>query len=587
MNPRFRKFISYYRPYRRLLFADLLCACLAALIVLALPLLARHLTGTVLASGAPDMLRQVFEVGALMLALIVAHALCSTVLDYQGHMMGTLMERDLREELFAHYQKLSFRFYDNHKTGQLMTRLTNDLVELSEFYHHGPEDVLLASIKFVGAFVILFSINAALAAPLLILLVLMIIYTLVLRQRLQRAEYASADRISDVNAQVEDSLGGIRVVQAYANERAERAKFAAASARFVDSRRAVYRADIWFYEPLGAFTLALPVLTIVLGAVMIANRALTLPDLLAFALYAAVLAEPIRGYLNVARLFQSGITGFNRVMEMLEIEPDIADAPRAAVLAQPRGRVEFRDVAFRYRDEHENVLEHLSLTIESGDYVAIVGPSGAGKTTLCALIPRFYDVVVGQVLIDGHDVRALTLASLRRHIGVVSQDVYLFNGTVAENIRYGRPDATFDEVVAAAKQANAHEFILSLPAGYDTDVGQRGVKLSGGQKQRISIARVFLKDPRVIIFDEATSSLDAESELAVQGSIERLGANRTMIVIAHRLSTVQNAKRIIVLTEDGIAEQGTHDALLARGGVYARLYGSMAHAEIQNPISEL
>jgi ATP-binding cassette subfamily B protein len=318
------------------------------------------------------------------------------------------------------------------------------------------------------------------------------------------------------------------------------------------------------------------VLVIVLGAVAIVNRMLTLPDLLAFALYAAVLNESIRGYLNFARVYQSGVTGFNRVMEMLEIAPDIADAPGAVALLNPRGHVEFRDVSFRYRNEHDNVLEHLSLTIEAGEYVAIVGPSGAGKTTLCALIPRFYDVAAGQVLLDGVDVRTIRLASLRAHIGVVSQDVYLFNGTVADNIRYGRLDASLDDVVAAARQANAHDFICALPNGYDTDVGQRGVKLSGGQKQRVSIARAFLKDPRVIIFDEATSSLDADSEMAVQRSIERLGANRTMIVIAHRLSTIQNARRILVLTDDGIVEQGAHTDLLARGGIYAGLYGVLS-----------
>lgn len=389
MSKRFRKFLSYYRPYLGLLVADLLCASLVALIVLVLPLLARYLTGTVLAGNAPDMLQQVLTVGAVMLGLVIAYALCNTFVDYQGHMMGTLMERDLRDELFAHYQAQSFKFYDERKTGQLMTRLTNDLFDLGEFYHHGPEDLLLATVKFGGTFIILFSLNAALAAPLLIAMIVMTVYALYSQRRLQRAEYASAERISDVNAQVEDSLGGIRVVQAYTNEAAERAKFAAANARFVDSRRAVYRADISFYEPIAAFTLLLPVLVIVLGAIAIVNRVLTLPDLLAFALYAAVLNEPIRGYLNFARTYQSGVTGFNRVMEMLEIAPEIADVPGAVALHNLRGHVEFRDVSFRYRNEHDNVLEHLSLAIEAGEYVAIVGPSGAGKTTLCALIPRF------------------------------------------------------------------------------------------------------------------------------------------------------------------------------------------------------
>lgn len=567
------KFLSYYRPYLGLLTADLICASIASAIVLALPLLARTITNDVLSGGRPDALNQISMVGAVMVALVALHTVCNTFIDYQGHMMGTLMESDMRDELFAHYQKLSFSFYDDHKTGQLMTRLTNDLESLSEFYHHGPEDILIATLKFFGTFVILLTINVQMTLILFAMMPVVLAYSLYTNKRLNRAMRASRDRIGDINAQVEDSLNGIRVVKSFTNEDVEREKFGRQNARFVAARREVYKSDAWFYEPLVAFTQLLPVIVIVFGGARIVNQTLSLPDLLVYLLYVGILIEPIQRYVNFARLYQEGVTGFDRFMDILEVEPEIQDAPDAIALPRVRGEIEFHDVSFRYREDQDHVLENLCLRIGAGEYVALVGPSGVGKTTLCSLIPRFYEVSAGEVLIDGMNVKDICLHSLRRNIGIVHQDVYLFAGTVAENIRYGKRDASDAEIIAAAKQANAHDFILALPNGYDTDIGQRGVKLSGGQKQRLSIARVFLKNPPIIIFDEATSALDNESEKAVRASLERLSDNRTTLVIAHRLSTVRNASRIVVLTEDGIAEQGTHDELLTAGGVYASLYG--------------
>lgn len=573
MTPRIRKFFSYYKPYRGLLAADLACAFVVSAIVLILPLCVRYITKDVLEGGMPDPLAHIAAMGAVMVGLIIIHTLCNTFIDYQGHMMGTLMERDMRDELFAHYGKLSFGFYDDHKTGQLMTRLTNDLESLSEFYHHGPEDVLIATLKYAGAFIILLTINVPLTLILFLTMPLMLVYAIYTNKRLHRAQRASRDRIGDINTQVEDTLGGIRVVQSFTNAQVEQRKFAHENSRFVAARREVFRSDVWFYEPLVAFTQFLPVIVVVLGGVWIVQGALGLPDLLTYLLYIGILVEPIQRYVNVARWYQEGVTGFDRFMDVLEVQPDIEDAPDAIELTRVRGDIAFHNVSFRYREGQDHVLKNLCLKIRAGEFMALVGPSGVGKTTLCSLIPRFYDVSAGEVTLDGIDVRDITLRSLRQHIGIVHQDIYLFAGTVAENIGYGKRDATREEIIAAAKQANAHDFIMALPYGYDTDIGQRGVKLSGGQKQRLSIARVFLKDPPILIFDEATSALDNESECAIRASLERLSQDRTTLVIAHRLSTIRNARRIVVLTEDGIAEQGAHDELVVSGGVYANLYG--------------
>jgi ATP-binding cassette, subfamily B, bacterial len=573
-NTRAKKFFSYYKPYKRLLLADLACAFVVAAITLILPLCARYITKNILASSnnAPNALTQIYTVGAVMLALVIIYALCNSFVDYQGHMMGALMERDMRAELFEHYQKLSFGFYDDQKTGQLMNRITNDTFWLSELYHHAPEDLVLTTLKFFGTFIILLTINVPLTLILFLFLPIMAVYAVYFNKKMNIALRTSKDRIGDINAQVEDTLAGIRVVKSFTNEDVEKKKFAFENDRFVESRKDSYKNEAYFYNGIVAFTQLFTVVVIVFGGASIVGGTLDLADLVTYLLYVGILIEPIRTALNFSRLYQDGVTGFDRFMEVLEVQPDIQDSPNAVDLARVRGNIEFRGVSFKYKEDHDHVLENLSLEIKAGEYVALVGPSGVGKTTLCSLIPRFYEVTDGQILLGGQDIKDIRLSSLRRNIGVVQQDVYLFAGTVADNIRYGKGNASQEEIIAAAKQANAHEFIMALPDGYDTDIGQRGVKLSGGQKQRLSIARVFLKNPPVIIFDEATSSLDNESERAVQESLERLSDNRTTIVIAHRLSTVRNAQRIIVLTEYGIEEQGTHEALITLGGIYANLY---------------
>lgn len=576
MNSRLKKFLSYYKPYWGLFVADLLCALLVSATALALPLCVRYITKTLLESTAPNVLPQIYGVGAVMLALLAVHVLSNAFVDYQGHMMGALMERDMRAELFEHYQRLSFRFYDEQRTGQLMTRLTNDSFDMSELYHHGPEDIIISLLNFAGAFVIMVNVNARLAWLIMLFLPVMALYVYYLNMRLKRAYRYSKDRIGDINAQVEDTLAGIRAVQSFTNEGREEEKFAHANTQFVDSRRDVYRSEMVYYSGLIAFTQLMPIAVIILGGVQIVQGALDLADLLTFLLYVGILIEPIRRFANFTRLYQEGMAGFERFMEMLEVAPDVQDVPHAKALTQVQGNIAFNAVSFKYKEGYDEVLKDVSLTINAGEYVAFVGASGVGKTTLCSLIPRFYEVSAGQILLDGQDIRDLRLGSLRKQIGIVQQDVYLFAGTVADNIRYGKLDACQDEIVAAAKKANAHDFIMALPQGYATDIGQRGVKLSGGQKQRLSIARVFLKDPPILIFDEATSALDNESEQAIRRSLERLTNNRTTLVIAHRLSTVRNAQRIIVLTEKGIEEQGTHETLIAQGGAYANLYNMQA-----------
>lgn len=572
MNPRGKKFLSYYKPYRGLLAADLLCAFIVAAITLTLPLCARYITKNILENSTPGALEQIHAVGALMLGLIVLYALCNSFIDYQGHMMGAKMERDLRAELFRHLQRLPPSFHDDARVGQLMNRLTNDTFALGELYHHGPEDIVLTTLKFFGTFAILLSINVPLTLALFLLLPLMAAYAVVFNRKMKAAMRRSRANIGDINAQLEDTLSGIRVVQSFVGEGLEADKFAAANERFLKNRGKEYSSEAWLYNGTVAFTQLFTAAIVVFGGASIVRGSLDLADLVTYLLYVAILVEPIRTALNFARLYQEGVTGFERVMEVLETEPDLQDKTGAQGLTQVRGQVTFKGVSFRYKEALPYVVQNLSLEVRAGEYVALVGPSGVGKTTLCSLIPRFYDVSAGAVLLDGVDVREISLCSLRRNIGVVQQDVYLFAGTVADNIRYGAPDASLEEVIGAAKRANAHDFIMALPRGYNTDIGQRGAKLSGGQKQRLSIARVFLKDPPVLIFDEATSALDNESERAVQASLERLARRRTTIVIAHRLSTVRKAQRIVVLTEGGIAEQGTHEALMVRGGIYANLH---------------
>ena len=572
MNSRTRKFLSYYKPYRGLFAADMFCAFVVSATALLFPLLTSYITKNLLGENSPDRLNQIYLMGALMLVLVVIQTVSNTFVDYQGHMMGTLMERDMRAELFDHYQKLSFGFYDDHRTGQLMSRITTDTFAMSEFYHHGPEDLTIAILKLIGVLIILIHINFQLSLIILLTMPFMTVYAFYFNRKMNAALTKSYERIGDINAQAEDTLSGIRVVKSFTNEAIERKKFATENNRFVDSRRDGYRSEGYFYGGMGAYTQLITIGVVVLGGVAIVHASLDLSDLLTYLLCVGILIEPIQRLVNFARVYQEGITGFNRFMEMLEVEPDIQDAPNAITLAQVEGRVTFKDVSFRYKEDYNDVVRNISLDIGVGEYVALVGASGVGKTTLCSLIPRFYEVSAGEICLDGINIKDVTLSSLRANIGVVQQDVYLFAGTVADNIRYGKLDASMDEVIEAAKKANAHDFIQALPDGYTTDVGQRGVKLSGGQKQRLSIARVFLKNPPVIIFDEATSALDNESEKAVQESMEALSSNRTTLVIAHRLSTVRNAQRIVVLTDNGIDEQGTHEELIASEGTYANLY---------------
>jgi len=571
---RFKKFLSYYRPYRGLLFADLFFAMLAAAISLTYPLVVRFVTNVVLVEySASDATTMIVKVGVFLICLVALEYGANFFITYKGHQMGALMERDMRTDIFAHYQKLSFSFFDNHKTGQLMTRITNDLFDVTELAHHGPEDVIISVIKFVGSFTILANINLKLTLIVFAFVPVMFVFALIVKRMMNRAFRRNRERIADINAGIEDNLSGIRVVKSFTNEEREQEKFAHGNNRFLESKSNSYHVMAYFHGGLNFFIGLINAAVVVGGAYLIAGQTILLTDFITFVLYIGNFVEPVKKLINFTEQFENGITGFERFCEILSVEPDIADSKDAVELVNVRGEVEFQNVAFSYSEDTE-VFHNINLKVLPGEYVALCGTSGVGKTTLCSLIPRFYEVTGGQVLFDGQDVRDLKIRSLRENIGIVQQNVYLFSGTVLENIRYGRLDANDEAVVEAAKRANAHDFIVELPNGYHTDIGQRGVKLSGGQQQRLSIARVFLKDPRVLIFDEATSALDNESEHIVQQSLEELAKERTTFVIAHRLSTIQNADSIIVLTDSGIAERGSHSELLAKNGVYAGLYGA-------------
>jgi ATP-binding cassette subfamily B protein len=552
------------------------CALIVSAITLLLPLCTLFLTKNILEGNDPHALRDICWMGALMLALVGLQVLCTLFIDFQGHMMGTYMESDMRRELFEHYQKLSLRFYDAERTGQLMTRISNDTFAMSELYHHGPEDIVITSLTMLGTFFILLKINVALTLITFAVLPFSAIYVVHFSKKMQLALLKSKDRIGDINAQVEDTLAGIRVVKSFTNEEIETNKFAEANQRFVSSRRDGYQSESALYGGMLASTQLITIAVVICGSLALLHAALDLADFVTYLLCIGILVEPLQKLVNFMRLYQEGITGFQRFMEALAVEPDMQDAPHAVELKQVQGAVEFQHVSFSYHDQQRLIIKDLSLSIQAGEYVAIVGTSGAGKTTLCSLIPRFYDVSAGCILLDGQDIRHVTQRSLRAQIGIVQQDTYLFAGSVAENIGYGKRQASRAEIIAAAQKAHAHDFIMALPHGYDTDIGQRGVRLSGGQKQRLSIARVFLKNPPILIFDEATSALDNASEQAVQDSLEQLAELRTTLVIAHRLSTIRKARRIVVLAEGEIREQGTHEELLALGGIYANLYHMQA-----------
>ncbi len=571
MLKRFKQLVSFYKPYAGWFFADMACALLMSAIALAVPLGVRAITEDVLAAGDIAPQGSILRLGLVLFLLVLIQALCQYFLDYQGHHMGAKMERDMRAQLFRHCQGMSFSFYDTHKVGELMSRITADSLSLAEFFHHFPEDVAVNALKLAGATAILFAINWKVTLAILALLPFMAVYTLYYSRKMREALAQGRRRAGDINAQVEDSLSGVRVVQSFTNEGVEEEKFDRQNQRFLESRRRGYQGEARLYCGMDAFANLLPIAVAVFGGLAIWAGAMALPDLILFMLYVNYFAGPVRSLANTSRLLQEGVTSFARYWEMMETPPEIQDSPEARELPKVKGDLELRGVSFSYNGG-ASVFHGLNLSIKAGEYVALVGASGVGKTTLCSLIPRFYQVQKGQVLLDGLPVEKAALRSLRQNIGMVQQDVYLFAGTIGENIAYGRPGCTQEEIIAAAQKAGAHEFIQKLPQGYDTDVGPHGVRLSGGQQQRISIARVFLKDPPILIFDEATSALDAHSERVVQDSLERLAQSRTTLVIAHRLSTVRKAGRIIVLDENGVCEQGTHQELLALGGAYTGLY---------------
>ncbi len=575
---RWSKFISYYRPHKALLVADLACAILIAATALALPLSANFIVSqlSLSATDSTAILGDIYLVGFGMLALLIVQALCTVFVDYQGHVMGARMETAMRKELFEHYQKLSFNFYDRQHVGQLMSRITHDLFSLSELYHHAPEDLAIAVLKFIGAVVILLHLDLSLTMLIIATIPFAAAYALYFNKRMEIAHRQGKERIAAINERVEDALSGVRVVKSFGNETLESERFGDANAHFLQTRRQGYKAEALFSVGLQTYAQLITLAVIMLGSIRILSTTLSLADLLTYLLCVASLIDPITRAANFARLWQQGITGFHRFMDVLDTQPEIEDHYTAQALARVRGEVTFRSVSYRYPGTPRDAVHNISLQIKAGEFVALVGYSGVGKSTLCSLVPRFYDVTEGELLIDGHNVKHISLDSLRRQIGVVQQDVYLFSGTVAENIAYGRPGASRDDIVAAAKHAHAHEFITALTNGYDTEIGQRGVRLSGGQKQRLTIARAFLKDPPILIFDEATSALDTESERAIQQALVEIARGRTTIVIAHRLSTIRHADRIVLLTDDGIAEQGTHEELMATRGLYFSLHDSRA-----------
>lgn len=572
MSPKMKKFLSYYRPYLGLFAADMACAFTVSGINLVFPLLIRYITGELLPSGLENVTGPIFKIAAAMVGLTVIEYFCNFFITTAGHIMGAKMEHDLRNEIFEHFQKLSFTYYDNQKTGQIMSRITNDLFEITELYHHGPEDLLISVVKLIGSFIILLTINVQLTLIIFAFIPLMIGFAYYYNRKMRQAFKINRAKIAEINAGIEDSISGVRVVKSFANEDLEMEKFRKNNRRYVETKKNSYYYMGRYHSGINAFNSLIYVAVVVGAALLTGKGRVNTLDLITFLLYINTFLDPIKKLVNFGEQFQNGISGFDRFYEVLRIAPDITDARNAVELKEVRGDICFKDVSFRYSDRSEPVLSKVNLTVKAGEYVALVGPSGVGKTTLCSLIPRFYEVTEGAITLDGRDIRSIKLKSLRKNIGIVQQDVYLFAGTVMENIRYGKPDATEEEVIEAAKKANAHDFIMSLPEGYDTDIGQRGIKLSGGQKQRISIARVFLKNPPILILDEATSALDNESEKVVQESLEALAKNRTTFVIAHRLSTIKNARRILVLAEEGIIEEGTHEELLNRGGLYAQLY---------------
>ena len=567
-----KKFIQYYAPYKGVFFLDLICAAVISLVDLAFPQILRTLTKTLFIESSDVILRALIPITLVLLVMYMIQTGCKYYVSYQGHMMGAYMERDMRQQLFDHYERLSFSYYDQNNSGQMMSKLVSDLFDISEFAHHGPENLFISLIKIVGSFVFLFLINWKLAIPLLVLVAFMLFFSYGQNKKMQATFMDNRRKIGNLNSSLQDTLAGIRVVQSFANEDIEREKFKKSNQSFLISKDANYRCMGSFTGGNLFFQGMMYLMTLVFGGWLIAHGQMEPEDLAMYALYIGIFISPIQILVELTEMMQKGLSGFRRFLDVVETEPEIVDAEDAEPLENIKGHVRYENVSFHYNDDDSLVLDNVSFDIPAGKSIALVGPSGSGKTTICSLLPRFYDVSGGRITIDGKDVRKLTLQSLRNQIGLVQQDVYLFCGSIRENIAYGRPDASMKEIIEAAKKANIHEFIMELPDGYETFVGERGTRLSGGQKQRISIARVFLKNPSILILDEATSALDNESEKFIQQSLEELAKDRTTITIAHRLSTIRNADEILVVAENGIVECGTHDELLEKGGIYAHYY---------------
>ena len=572
MKENLKKMISYYKPYKRVFFIDMFFAIMASAIALVIPLVVRYVASNVGKMDAKDAVKQLIIIAIVVGALILFQCYCNYYIANYGHVMGANIEYDMRAEIFAHFQKMPFSFFDDQKVGQLMSRITSDLFDITELLHHGPENLTISFIKILGALAILISINAKLALAAFVLVPFMIVYAYFFNKKMKQTFRMNRIKIAAINEQIEDNLSGIRVVKSFANEELENKKFKVGNDGFLQAKKNNYKYMGGYNSGLTAFTTTINLLVIIVGGVMIIKNMVGVTDLLTFLLYINIFTDPVKTLIDFTEQFQNGYSGYERFRQILTLEPEIQDKEDAVDMNNVKGRITFEDVSFRYNDNEHRVLKHINLDVKAGSYIALVGSSGAGKTTLCNLIPRFYEVSDGKIMIDETDIRDVKLKSLRDNIGMVQQDVYLFAGTIFENIRYGRPDATREEVIEAAKEANAYDFIMSLPNGFDTDIGQRGIKLSGGQKQRLSIARVFLKNPPILIFDEATSALDNESEKIVQQSMEKLAKNRTTLVIAHRLSTIRNAEKILVLTENGIEEEGTHRELIEKHGIYYELY---------------
>ena len=567
-----KKFIHYYGPYKAVFFIDLICAAVISLVDLAYPQILRTMTKTLFTQDKDIILHALPVIAASLFVMYIVQSLCKYYVTYQGHMMGAKMERDMRRELFDHYQELSFSYYSRNNSGQMMSKLVSDLFDISEFAHHGPENLFISLVKIVGAFIFLFFINQKLALPLIILVIVMFVFSFRQNAKMQETFMENRRKIGDVNASLQDTLSGIRVVQSFANEDIERAKFKKSNEAFLISKRDNYHCMGSFMSSNLFFQGMMYLVTLVYGGYLIAQGEMQTADLAMYALYIGIFISPIQILVELVEMMQKGLSGFRRFLDVMETESEIRDADNAAELTDVKGHVRYDHVSFHYSDDETPVLSDISIDIPAGKSIALVGPSGSGKTTICSLLPRFYDVTGGSITVDGKDIRGLTLKSLRSQIGMVQQDVYLFDGTIKDNIAYGKPGASDEEIIKAAKCASIHDFIMELPDGYDTYVGERGTRLSGGQKQRISIARVFLKNPPILILDEATSALDNESERWIQKSLEELSKNRTTITIAHRLSTIRDADEIIVITEDGIAERGTHAELLEKNGLYAAYY---------------